>query len=68
MRDELPRVLGRRAGDPGPTVFVTAMLHGNEPAGALAFRRVFEHIERHDLPVRGELVGVAGNLAARARG
>jgi succinylglutamate desuccinylase len=49
-------------------VFVTAMLHGNEPAGALAFRRVFEHIERHDLPVRGELVGVAGNLAARARG
>jgi len=60
-------VLGRRAGGPGPTVFVTAMLHGNEPAGAFAFRRVFEQIERADLPLQGELVGVAGNLAARAQ-
>lgn len=66
MSDELPRLLGRRTGGPGPTVFVTAMLHGNEPAGAFAFRRVFEHIEHHDLPVRGEIVGVAGNLAAHA--
>lgn len=68
MSGDLPRVLGRRAGGPGPTVFVTAMLHGNEPSGAFAFRRVFEHIESRDLPVRGEVVGVAGNLAAYDRG
>ncbi len=61
-------MLGQRARGSGPTVFVTTMLHGNEPAGARAFQRVFGDIERNETAVHGEIVGVAGNLAAHDAG
>ena len=63
------RRLGRyTTGRPGPTVVVCGGLHGNEPAGALAVRRVLERLERDRPPLRGELSAVAGNLAALAAG
>lgn len=59
----LGRVVGRAGGDAdGPTIVVTAALHGNEPAGLLAAERVLRRLA--DMPVRGETVVLAGNLAA----
>jgi succinylglutamate desuccinylase len=52
----------------GPTVICVAAIHGNEPAGILALRRVFRKIEDSMVSLRGELVGLAGNLPAIAVG
>lgn len=59
------RVVGRHRGDrPGPKVICLGGLHGNEPSGVIAVRRVLDTLERRKLPFCGELVGLAGNLAA----
>ena len=47
---------------------VVAGMHGNEPSGVMAFRRVLEHLRKCDAPFRGRLVGLAGNLPALERG
>lgn len=63
------RIVGRVRGTrPGPLVLVIAGLHGNEPAGVRALERLFDTIRKRDTPVRGEVIGLAGNLAALARG
>lgn len=63
------RVLGRyTAGRDGPAVVVIGALHGNEPAGLSAFARVLGRLRAAGTPLRGELVGVAGNLRALAAG
>ena len=61
-----PRVLGRRRGGPGATVIACAGLHGNEPAGLEAARRVLDGLE--GVPLRGEFLAVAGNRGALAAG
>jgi succinylglutamate desuccinylase len=61
------RVLGS-AGDArgkGPLCIVTAGLHGNEPAGILALRRVMARLG--EVPVHGRFIALAGNLAGLAR-
>ena len=66
---EFQRRLGRyTTGRPGPTVVICGGLHGNEPAGALAARHVLDRLERDRPPLEGELVAVAGNLAALEAG
>lgn len=63
------RVIGRAFGEsPGPTLLCVAGLHGNEPAGVLGLRRVFQTLERRGPLPRGELVGLAGNLTALRSG
>lgn len=62
---ELGRVRGERA---GPTLIVIASLHGNEPAGVHACRRVFARVTESSLPMRGELVMLAGNVGALREG
>ena len=58
------REIGRLVGEePGPTVVIVAGIHGNEPAGTEAARRLFARLSRGDLRIRGELVAFAGNLA-----
>ncbi len=54
-------------GKPGPTVVITAGLHGNEPAGTYALQRVFDTLTHGRLPLRGKVIGLRGNLAALAR-
>jgi len=49
-------------------VLVCGGLHGNEPAGVEAARRVFARLERERVPLRGRLGAVAGNLQALAAG
>lgn len=59
------REIGRvAAAEPGPTLVVIAGVHGNEPAGIEAARRIFARLESGKFPLRGELVVYAGNLAS----
>lgn len=60
-----PRRLGAYEGDrPGPTMVVVGGIHGNEPSGVFAIREVLAELEQRSMPMRGRLVGLAGNLAA----
>lgn len=61
------RQLGRYTGPDGPTLLVCGGLHGNEPAGLIAALRVIERLDATKLPLRGEFLVLAGNLAALAR-
>jgi succinylglutamate desuccinylase len=66
------RSIGRLSGaEPGPTLIVVGSMHGNEPAGSRGLRRALERLERGDAmrrELRGEVVGLAGNLAALEQG
>jgi succinylglutamate desuccinylase len=43
-------------------------IHGNEPAGVLALRRVLAALDRDRIPLHGDFVALAGNLGALAAG
>lgn len=59
------RRIGRYTGDrPGPLLLCIAGLHGNEPAGILGLERVLEVLSSARPGMRGDLVGLAGNLVA----
>jgi predicted deacylase len=62
---EVGRIVGHAA---GPTLVVVAGIHGNEAAGIFAARRVLERLRSAELPLKGELVVLAGNLAALQMG
>lgn len=55
---------GLRGRAPGPTLIVVAGMHGNEPGGVFAAERVLASLT----DVRGELVVLAGNVAALRMG
>ena len=63
----VPRVFGRLSGAPGPTLIAVGGVHGNEPAGALALARIFARLAGRDGRLRGDVVGLAGNVKALAR-
>src|SRR5690606_2635494 len=67
---ELPeREIGRVVGElPGPTLIAIAGIHGNEPGGITAARRVLATLSRRKDIVRGEMVAFAGNLGALRQG
>lgn len=59
------RVIGRAGGDhPGPTLILIGSIHGNEPAGAQALTRVFSTLNAGVDQLRGEAIGLIGNLRA----
>jgi succinylglutamate desuccinylase len=64
-RREVGRYLGEHA---GATLIAVAGIHGNEPAGIEAARRVFLRLSKGELRFRGEFVVFAGNLAGLRRG
>ncbi|MCB1055530.1 MAG: succinylglutamate desuccinylase/aspartoacylase family protein, partial [Acidobacteria bacterium] len=59
------QVLGRR---PGPTLICCGSMHGNEPAGYHALKKVFAQLENRRDEIRGEFLGLVGNRAALAAG
>ena len=65
------RRLGAYPGDDrqtgGTLLLVVGGLHGNEPAGVTAIRRVLAELERRAPRMDGRFVGLTGNLAALAR-
>jgi succinylglutamate desuccinylase len=60
------RILGELGGETaGPTVVVMCGIHGNEPTGVRAARRVLDRLAAADAPgIRGRLVVIVGNLTA----
>ena len=65
---ERTRHIGSYRGEAaGPTLVCVGGLHGDEPSGVLALERVFQALERRRPAIRGELVGIAGNLSALAQ-
>lgn len=61
------RVIGHRRGGPGRTLVFVSSLHGNEPAGVEALRRVFRRLPPAD-ELHGEVLAVVGNVTALGRG
>lgn len=70
----ISRKIGQYKGrEPGPLVIVTAAMHGNEIAGVRAMDLLFkmlhqEHNSKPDFMVRGELLGLIGNIQAYQKG
>ena len=63
----MPRILGRiRGRQPGPRLVVVAGIHGNEPAGVRALERFFASVSERSIDLRGEVIGVIGNIEALA--
>ncbi|HSR69658.1 MAG TPA: succinylglutamate desuccinylase/aspartoacylase family protein [Acidobacteriota bacterium] len=63
----LERVVARWGGQrPGPMMICVTALHGNEPAGLRASRRVGEALRSRQVEMRGEFIALAGNLQALA--
>lgn len=61
------RIVGSFDAGPGPTLVVVGGVHGNEPAGLIAARRVIERLaDARPAAMRGRIVALAGNLAALA--
>ncbi len=61
----MERILGKIEGEqPGPLVVCVAALHGNEQIGLHAFRNVHSSIINHEIPFKGTLVGIVGNIKA----
>ncbi len=52
----------------GPLLIVTAAIHGNEPAGVHALRRVFETLDALRPEMHGRIVGLIGNRGALLSG
>lgn len=48
----------------GPQLLVFAGIHGNEPSGIFALKNVFNKLNKDGIPIRGSLIGIAGNLPA----
>jgi len=67
---QVDRVIGRVSGGAagGPLCLLTAGIHGNEPGGVHALRRVFHDVATRNVPLRGRLVGLAANLGGLQRG
>ena len=66
---EVQRIIGHVKGhSPGPTLIFFGGIHGNEPAGIDALKRVFSELENTTVSLFGEFFGIAGNLSALAKG
>jgi predicted deacylase len=64
-----PRILGEVGpSGPGPTLLVVSALHGNEPAGVEASRRVLDRLEERAGGLRGRVLFMVGNRAALRAG
>jgi len=64
-----PRLVGSAGkSHGGPLLLATAAIHGNEPAGVHALRRVFAALAEMDLELRGRFVGLIGNRGALLAG
>ena len=66
--DASPRVLAEYRGqEPGPLSIFVAAIHGNEPRGVEAVRRVFADLADRAPRFRGTAVAILGNREAFAR-
>ncbi|MEM9142965.1 MAG: succinylglutamate desuccinylase/aspartoacylase family protein [Bacteroidota bacterium] len=62
------RIIGDiRGKDKGPTLLFFGGIHGNEHAGVKALEHVFHKLEKRAFKVRGNAMGIRGNLPALLR-
>ncbi len=62
---EVDRFIGKIEGSqPGPTIIFTAGIHGNEPSGIFALHDVIKEIKEKNIPIKGNIYGISGNLTA----
>ena len=62
---QLERVFGTYASNnPGPTLIAFGGMHGNEPSGVVALRKVFQEIHSYQPNFNGKFFGIACNLGA----
>ncbi|MGB7343880.1 MAG: succinylglutamate desuccinylase/aspartoacylase family protein [Pirellulaceae bacterium] len=58
------RVVGKVTGIDGPILVFVGGLHGNERSGIVAMQQVFEYLTTSQIELKGQLIGLAGNLGA----
>lgn len=64
MKD-IPRIIGEYdSGNQGPLLFITGGIHGNEPSGIVAMKKVFDILKKEKPSIKGKVVGVSGNREA----
>lgn len=52
----------------GPTIICICSIHGNEPAGRIAFERVLKNLKMLKPDFKGKLLGLWGNITASEKG
>ncbi|PHS68348.1 MAG: aspartoacylase [Flavobacterium sp.] len=66
---EVSRIIGEIKGtQPGPTLIFTAGIHGNEPSGIFALHKVINEIKEKNIPIKGNIYAISGNLTALENG
>jgi predicted deacylase len=66
---DVERVIGHIKGaKKGPTIIFTAGIHGNEPSGIFALKRVTEELTSKRKFIKGNIFAISGNLSALAEG
>ena len=64
MKD-IPRIIGEyESGTEGPLLFITAGIHGNEPSGIIAMKKVIDILKKEKPSIKGKIVAVSGNREA----
>ncbi len=62
---EVQRIIKHLKGSqPGPTLIFIGGIHGNEPSGVFALKKVFDELEDKEIPIRGNIYAISGNLWA----
>lgn len=62
------RIIGNfNESDTGPIIVFFGGIHGNEPSGIIALQRVFEELAANQIKLQGQIIGIAGNLAALSK-
>ncbi len=66
---EVDRIIGHIRGEqPGPTLVFIGGIHGNEPSGVFALKKVINELKEKDTPIRGNIYALGGNLRALEHG
>ncbi|MCP4459525.1 MAG: aspartoacylase [Cytophagales bacterium] len=66
---EVGRVIGHIKGiQSGPTLIFTGGIHGNEPSGLFALKKVYDEIQNLQIPIKGNFYAISGNLSALEQG
>lgn len=62
---KIPRIIGSYdSGKNGTLLFITAGIHGNEPAGMYALEKVFKILHEQKPEIKGKVIGLTGNRRA----
>lgn len=63
---DIDRMVGQYEGNAGPLFLIFGGIHGNEASGILAMYSIFNKLRAGNIPIRGKIAGIAGNLCALA--